>query len=169
MSSELPLHLKPFHLKYSFLCIVAIFGLSACVRTELFEKNVAIPGHAWTYSFKPQITFDIQDTSASYHIFVVVRHTDAFRYNNLWVRLKSSAPGDSTVSTQQFDLPLAVQNRWTGTGMDDIFEHRILLYRQPVKFSKPGEFSIVIEQVMRENPLLEMLNIGIRLEKAERS
>lgn len=155
-------------MKYIAFCLLTVLGLSACIKTDLFEKNVAIPGHAWAYSFKPQIKFDVQDTASSYNIFVVVRHTDAFRYNNLWVRLKSAAPGDSAVVTQQFDLPLATQNKWTGTGMDDIFEHRILLYRRPVKFAKPGELNITIEQVMRENPLPDILNIGIRLEKADR-
>lgn len=155
-------------MKYILFCIAIALSLSACTKTDLFEKNVPIPGHAWAYSFKPQIKFDIVDTTSSYQIFIVVRHTDAFRYNNLWVRLKSAAPGDSAVVTQQFDLPLATQHKWTGTGMDDIFEHRILLYRRPVKFTKPGEFNITLEQVMRENPLPEILNVGIRLEKVDR-
>lgn len=154
-------------MKYTVLCILAALSFTACIKTDLFEKNVAIPGHAWAYSFKPQIRFTIQDTASSYNIFMVVRHNDAFRYNNLWVRLKSAAPGDSSVVAQQFDLPLATQNRWTGTGMDDIYEHRILLYRRPVKFSKPGDFTITIEQVMRENPLPDIMNVGIRLEKVQ--
>jgi gliding motility-associated lipoprotein GldH len=96
-----------------------------------------------------------------------VRHTDAYHFNNLWVKMKSTAPGDSISSSQQFDLPLASQTGWTGTGMDDIYEHRILLYRQPVKFLRQGEYSVVLEQVMRENPLEEILNVGIRLEKVK--
>jgi hypothetical protein len=34
-----------------------------------------------------------------------------------------------------------------------------------VKFSKPGEYKFILEHIMRENPLREVMNIGIRLEK----
>jgi hypothetical protein len=51
--------------------------------------------------------------------------------------------------------------------MDDIFEHRILLYRRPVKFRMQGNYSVTLEQVMRENPLEEIMNVGIRLEKVK--
>lgn len=81
--------------------------------------------------------------------------------------MKSVAPGDSNSTSQQFDLPLASQTGWTGTGMDDIFEHRILLYKQPVKFRRQGDYTVTLEQVMRENPLEEILNVGIRLEKVK--
>ena len=133
----------------------------------MFEKNVAIPGHAWSHSFTPVIGFNITDTASSYHIFIVLRHTDAYRYNNIWVRLKSTAPGDSAATAQQFDLPLARQDRWTGTGMDDLFEHRILLYRRPVRFSRPGSYSVSLQQVMRDDPLQHVMNVGLRLEKVK--
>lgn len=152
-------------MKYIVHTVLGCLLLASCIKTDLYEKNVAIPGHTWEYAFKPRVEFTITDTISSYNIFIVVRHTDAFRYNNLWVRLKSSAPGDTAVTTQQFDLPLATQNRWTGTGMDDIYEHRILLYKRPVRFVRQGQYTVNIEQVMRENPLPHVMNIGLRLEK----
>jgi gliding motility-associated lipoprotein GldH len=124
-----------------------------------------LPDHKWSSTYRPTISFDVQDTSSAYNIFFVVRHTDAFNYNNIWVRVHSQAPGDSARSSQQFDLPLATDNQWTGTGMDDIYEHRILLFRRPVKFSKPGQYHLTLEHVMRENPLEDIMNVGIRLEK----
>jgi gliding motility-associated lipoprotein GldH len=154
-------------LKYLTILLIASLLLGSCARTDLFEKNIALPSHKWEYAFKPTISFNITDTVAYYYIFLVVRHTDAYHFNNLWVKMKSTAPGDSISSTQQFDLPLATQTGWTGTGMDDIYEHRILLYRQPVKFLRQGEYSVTLEQVMRENPLEEILNVGIRLEKVK--
>jgi len=154
-------------LRYIAPVLTVCILFTSCIRTDLFEKNVAIPGHAWAQSFRPRIGFNITDTASSYHIFVVLRHTDAYRYNNIWVRLKSNAPGDSIETVQQFDLPLATQNRWTGTGMDDLYEHRILLYRRPVRFSRPGAYSVTLEQVMRDDPLQHILNVGLRLEKVK--
>ena len=154
-------------MKYLIILFTGVLMLGSCTRTDLYEKNIALPSHQWAYTNKPSITFTITDTVSSYNIFFVVRHTDAFHFNNLWVKLKSTAPGGSISTTQQFDLPLASQTGWTGTGMDDVFEHRILLYRRPVKFLRQGDYSIILEQVMRENPLEEIMNVGVRLEKVK--
>jgi gliding motility-associated lipoprotein GldH len=165
MYCRLPLLDKPSNLKYLLTIFIGSLLLYSCARTDLFEKNVSFPNHKWDNAFKPTITFNIEDTLSAYNIFLVVRHMDAYHFNNLWVKIKSKAPGDSISATQQFDLPLASQKEWMGVGMDDIFEHRILLYQRPVKFQKQGTYTVILEQVMRENPLEEIMNVGLRLEK----
>jgi gliding motility-associated lipoprotein GldH len=145
---------------YCFLVLTV-----SCETIDLFEKNVSVPGRAWDYSFKPEISFEIRDTAAYYQVYFVVRHTDAYGYNNIWIKANSKAPGDSSFSSQRFDCPLATNDRWTGSAMDDIYEHRILLYNQPVKFRRSGTYTVQLEQVMRENPLKHVLNLGIRIEK----
>ena len=142
-----------------------VLMLNACNQQELFEKNIEIPNYQWKSNFSPEINFTITDTSSAYRIFFVMRHANAYRYNNLWISLKSTSPGSNSAQEQRFDLPLAASDQWLGTGMDDIFEHRILLYREPVKFKTFGKYSITITQIMRDNPLLYVMNVGIRLEK----
>lgn len=70
-----------------------------------------------------------------------------------------------TPTIQQFDLPLATNNQWNGTGMDDIFEQRILLSQRSLRVKKAGIYEFTIQHIMREDPLQEILNVGIRLEK----
>jgi gliding motility-associated lipoprotein GldH len=139
--------------------------LSSCTRTSLFEKNVSLPGGKWPMELKPKVTFEITDTTADYNVFFVIRHTEAYGYNNIYVRIGSSAAGDSATATKVFDLPLASQNKWLASGMDDIYEHRILLYSRPVRFLKPGTYTFTLEQLMRENPLEHVMNVGLRVEK----
>ena len=142
-----------------------ILLIGSCTQANLFEKNVSLPGNKWPVELKPKVTFEITDTASSYHVFFVVRHTEAYGYNNLYVRIGSSAAGDSANVTKVFDLPLASQNKWLASGMDDIYEHRILLYSQPVRFRKPGTYTFTLEQLMRENPLEHVMNVGLRVEK----
>ena len=141
-------------------------SFAACNKLDIFEKNISVPNYKWAYSQQPQIDFTISDTAALYKVFVVLRHTDAYRYNNIWLNIGTRFPGDNSFKYQRFDLKLGNDaSGWEGTGMDDIFEHRILLFRRPLKFSKPGEYKFVLEHIMRQNPLLEVMNVGIRLEK----
>lgn len=150
--------------KFISTAIIAIF-LVSCEETGLFEKVVFVPKQQWANSFQPEFSFDITDTSSSYRVYFLVRHADAYEYNNLWIRLHSQLPGDTSWRSERFDIPLASQDKWLGSGMDDIFDHRVLLYRDPVKFSKPGRYQIRIEQHMRIDPLPYIFNTGLRVEK----
>lgn len=133
----------------------------------MFEKTVQIPGQSWLYNNKPSFTFNITDTTSHYNIFIVLRHTDAYKYNNIWLSLSSQLPGD-TMRSQNIDLTLGTDAKgWEGNGMDDIFEVRKIITSGPVAFKKPGNYTFTIEQIMRENPLKHILNIGLRVEKVK--
>ncbi len=151
--------------RISFCFLLLFIFLSGCARIDLFEKAVTLPKQEWALANRPEITFDIKDTSASYKVYFIVRHTDAYRYNNLWIKLYSKLPGEQTERSDRYEIPLSTDSRWLGTGMDDIFDHRVLLYHDPVKFFKPGRYTLRLEQDMRVDPLENVLNVGIRIEK----
>jgi gliding motility-associated lipoprotein GldH len=163
---------KRFSLKNPFLFLLAACSLqlTACsFPSDVFEKDVVIPGQQWESSFRPRIDFTIkdQDTTALYNIYLVLRHSDAYNYNNIWVKGTVQQPGDTASKTQRYDLTLATNDKgWLGSGMDDIYEHRILIQPE-TKFRRPGTYSFMLEQIMREDPLKHVLNIGVRVEKAK--
>jgi gliding motility-associated lipoprotein GldH len=146
---------------------LTIFATSCNNTIGVYEKNVEIPNFAWDSSYKPQFSFEITDTISLYNIYVVVRHTDAYRYNNIWMNVYTMVPRD-TLNKQRLDLRLATDDKgWLGTGMDDIFEHRILITSAPQKLSKSGIYTFRLENIMREDPLPHVMNVGIRVEKAK--
>jgi len=167
----LPLYKFCASLKKDLLALSAAFCLllTSCSQPgHLYEKDVTIPGQQWAASFQPTFTFDISgaDTADLYNVYIVLRHTDAYNYNNIWIRGTARVPGDSTAQSQRYDLSLADnQKGWTGSGMDDIFEHRIEIQHR-TRFNHPGVYSITLEQIMREDPLRHVLNVGVRIEKA---
>jgi gliding motility-associated lipoprotein GldH len=124
-------------------------------------------GNAWSANQQPEFVFEVKDTVSSYQVYFLIRHGDAYEFNNVWIRLNSKLPGDSLVRKDRFDIPLANQNKWLGSGMDDIFDHRVLLYREPVKFSKTGQYTISIGHDMRVEPLDHVFNVGLRIEKVK--
>jgi gliding motility-associated lipoprotein GldH len=152
--------------KNSLSLIVIFFLITACTKVDVFEKNVTIPNHEWSSTFKPEIVFEITDTLSAYNIFAVVRHSDAYRYKNIWLNVYTQAPGD-TINKQQLDLQLATDDKgWLGSGMDDIYEHRILITGKPVAL-RAGTYRFRLENIMREDPLEHVFNVGIRVEKAK--
>ena len=146
--------------------VSCILFLSSCTSTTgVFEKNIAIPKQQWESSFKPEINFTIKDTISLYNIYIVLRHTEAYNFNNIWIKAAVQEPGNPAVKTQQYDLTLATNEKgWLGSAMDDIYENRVLIQPE-TKFKKPGDYHFSLEQIMREDPLKHILNIGIRVEK----
>ena len=48
--------------------------------------------------------------------------------------------------------------------MDDIYENRVWIQQQ-TKFTRPGTYSYTLEQIMWDDPLKNVLNVGVRIEK----
>jgi gliding motility-associated lipoprotein GldH len=149
-----------------FFITVSLLMLASCRKIDLFEKTVAIPKQAWSSTFKPEFRFNIKDTTVPYRVFITLRHNDQYNYNNIWVNLVTKSPGDTTRQVQ-YELPLASKQGWLGAGMGDIYDHRIAItpQDQDLYFRRSGEYIFTLEQVMREDPLQNVLDIGIRLEK----
>jgi len=152
---------------YIFLLLLSAVS---CTTIDLYEKTATIPGHAWKSGFKPSFTFTIKDTSHPYQLYLTLRHTDKYNYNNIFVNISTRQPGMDSAQMARYDLPLGTDEKgWLGSGMDDIYDHLIPLTPagQSFYFRKKGDYTFTIEQIMRQDPLENVLNVGIRLEKKQ--
>lgn len=147
----------------TFCCV-----LSGCLPAPYFQKEESVPQNAWTYTFKPVFSFDITDTTVSYRAYFIIRHTQAYPYSNLWIWMYAKTPGDSVIRKERVNIPLAESTgKWLGRGMGELYEQRMLLDLSGfVDFNKKGTYQISMEQNMRINPLPEVLDVGLRVEKA---
>lgn len=156
--------------------LLAVF-LSSCLPSPVYQSSESIPKTAWAYNFKPAFQFDITDTAALYNAYFLIRHTDAYPFSNIWVWVENKAPDDSTFTRTRVEVPLAKSNgEWLARGDDGItaatstgaiWEHRMPLTKDdaPLRFPKAGRYTIRFEHAMRSNPLPEVLQVGLRIEK----
>jgi gliding motility-associated lipoprotein GldH len=153
--------------KRTLLFLAVITSMAACNwTTGVFEKNYLFDNHEWPAAQKPDISFEITDTNSLYNIFIVLRHTDAYHFNNIYVRATVKEPGELKGRTGDYDLQLATNKGWIGTAMDDIYDVRLLV--QPkTRFRKSGIYHITLEQLMREDPLKNVLSAGLRVERVQ--
>ena len=156
-------NISKFHTLLAAVAVVLLFN--ACTQIEIFEKDTAIPKYEWQQNFYAKGDFLITDTASPYNIYLVLRHTDAYQYNNIWLNVGLQPPGD-TMHVQKVDLSLGDDARgWYGSGMNDIWEVRSLLNNGARRFKQPGKYSFTISQIMRDNPLLNVMSAGLRIEK----
>jgi gliding motility-associated lipoprotein GldH len=147
------------------LCALYCAVFSSCTQVDVFEKNTNIPGYNWKSDFTAGGSFDIKDTAVFYNMFVVLRHTDAYKYENIWLNIGLQAPGDSMRYTR-YNVQLATgATGWEGKGMDDIWEIRKRVETNSQAFKKMGTWKFSINQLMRDNPLPHVMSAGLRVEK----
>ena len=155
--------LQPF-----FFCLLATTVLLAasCRQVAVFEKNTPIPDYKWPLSYAAKGSFQVTDTLSSYNIYIVLRHTDAYEFNNIWLNVGLQSPGDS-LFFQKVDLSLGSDAAgWEGTGMNDIWEVRKPLALNK-RFRKNGEYQFSIFHIMRQDPLKWVMSAGLRVEKVQ--
>lgn len=150
-------------------CIGLLCTMMGCDPLSLYEKSVLLPQQQWKSEYVPAFDFTIADTTARYDVALVLRHRDRYHYNNIWLRVSVTDPQGKAYS---FDTDLLLgtnESGWLGAGMDDIYEHRISLQKEllekNISFRQAGTYRFTIEQLMREDPLQEVMNIGIRIKK----
>ncbi len=156
-------HARKLEIAFCLLLIVNCIFISSCTQLETFEKNTSIPNYQWNSNFKTEGSFLITDTAATYKAYVVLRHTDAYKYNNIWLNVGIAEPGDS-LHFRKVDMQLGTDaDGWAGSGMNDIWELRQLLMIK--RFTKTGTYKFAISQIMRDDPLPAVMSAGMRLEK----
>src|SRR5690606_26639495 len=147
---------------WHWIFVLGLFA-SSCTDTAVLDKNVAIADNTWYYDDPPHLTAHITDTGLLYDIYLNLRHTPDYRYSNVFLLVHQSGPGMAG-TTERVELRLAEPDgRWLGRSTGSIYAHQQLI-KENVRFPDTGLYHFTIEQNMRENPLREIADVGIRVE-----
>lgn len=148
---------------YLLVVLVAVF-FSACDQKRVFESYQSVKDDAWYINQKPTFYLDITDTTSEHTVYFNIRHTGVYKYSNLFVLFTVQGP-KAKPETQRLEFKLAeADGKWLGSGLGDIYSNQIKIMDN-VKFPRKGVYSFSIEQNMRDNPLLGVEDIGVRVEK----
>ncbi len=149
-----------------FLLLFGSMFLLCCNSIEIFEINKTIPHQAWSSNFSAEGNFTITDSISKYDMYVLLRHTDAYKYNNIWLNIGLQYPGD-TMQFKKVNLILGNDRTgWEGTGMDDIWIVKKKLNKLSFSFQQKGKYRFSISNIMRDDPLLHVMSVGLGIEKA---
>src|ERR1043165_1079444 len=142
-------------------CCILLFAccLSSCRPSPQYQDHYNIPGAAWSSTFQPQFKFEITDTAAAYQLFLLIRHTDAYPFSNIWINMDSRGPHDTSFRKVRVEVPLAATSgRWLGRGMGEIWEQRVPInsLQMPAFFPHKGLYTVRLTLDMRRDPLPEI-------------
>ena len=146
-------------------CLGVLLLVAACQNPNvLVDENQPINKARWTYVNPIKIKVPIVDTAAAYTLFINLRHTEEYAYSNIFIRIKQGNPNKTqTVWRKEYTLA-NLDGEWLGTGSGNLRSHQLVLFKNH-HFLHPGTYVFELEQNMRDNPLKEVSDIGLRVEK----
>ncbi len=147
--------------KFFLVIFTLLASLMGCRSDYQIDTNESIPENNWTYAKTAKTTLEVKDPQQAYQVEFKLRHTSAYRYSNLFVVMTLKGEGLYKNTRYQFKLAKA-DGEWLGKGSGDIFSYSFPLLKDH-RFAKAGKYEISIEQNMRDNPLLGISDIGIRI------
>lgn len=141
-----------------------LFLLLACANQPFYDVYESTANRRWHFHEKPTFQVDIEDNKALYDVWVYIRHTGEYEYANLFFLAHESGPKIQDTS-HRHELKLATPDgRWTGQSAGNLYENRLLL-KGSYAFPDTGIYHFSIEQNMRDNPLLDITDIGLKIIK----
>ena len=159
-------------LKNSFLILFLAVIFVSCDKKRVFDQYKTV-GDAWQKDSIATFTFNNQDTTKRYDLFVNLRSNNDYAFNNIFLIVSLEAPGGLTkVDTLQYQMA-EPDGKLMGEGFSDVKESK-LFYKEKHKFSVLGDYKIGIQQAVRqsgkvagEKELKGITEVGFKIEKIE--
>jgi len=143
--------------------LIFIFG--SCGTKPYYSEKIEINKLGWLLD--DEITFNTQvtDTSAIYELQMIIDHQRDYSYENLYLRITTSFP-NIEAKTEQLSIDLAdKKGKWVGKCGSANCECQVYLLEK-FRFPAVGEYKFQIEQFTREDKLLGLNSLELRLLKA---
>lgn len=154
-------------LRSKLLFLVFLFlGLASCDSNLLFEENLKIEEANWDRNQQAQFSFDVVDSSALYNFFINFRHAGDYPYKNLYLFTRITSPNGKTARDTAQMILADNKGRWMGKSIGDIYDYQFK-FKEEFMFPSKGQYTVNIEQAMRDQVLPNVTDIGIRIEKTK--
>ena len=154
------------------LCCLFVFCLVSCDANRIFDEYVSVP-NSWNKDEVVEFKVSPPDTINAYDIFVNIRNSNEYKYNNLFLLVELSHPnGKVKKDTLEYRMTTP-EGEFLGSGFTDVKENK-LWYKQGQVFNESGIYTFKIQHAMRENGNVDgiinlegIIDIGLRIETPE--
>ncbi|MDD6641054.1 MAG: gliding motility lipoprotein GldH [Bacteroidales bacterium] len=143
-----------------------LIAVAACVALVACDNVVYTDcrdvGSGWSKDSVLTFPLTIDDPHGLYQTQIVVRNTDTYRNQNLWLFVDTETPaGTHRCDTVQFFLADEF-GRWVGSGVGTIFEN-VWIYQPRVRYSEAGTYTLRVQHGMRYDTLDGIGEVGVRV------
>lgn len=146
--------------------LMLIVAIQSCDSRQVLDENKEINNFNWKYDQPQKFEVNISDTVSHYNLYVNIRHSFYFDWRNIYVKIKTTLPNDTTFE-RRVNLPLSeAEGKWYGNCIGENCTLKIPI-QSNAKLPMKGKYTFEISQDMRINPLPKIKAVGMRIEKVQ--
>lgn len=146
------------------LLLIMLMGLYSCGKQTVFEKYEKFENNTWNKSKILSFDVPIDNINKSYDVYVVVKNTDNYTYNNLYIGVYINTPaGDTRFKDYYIDLRNEDRS-FTGKLINSLWETKVKIMEKAT-FTKAGIHKFEIYNFMQYVSLSDINEIGLVVEK----
>ena len=158
----------------SKIFVLGLLWLSvSCTDPLVYSEFSSLQEAQWQRSDTLQFDMPITDTINAHHLYINLRNNESYPFSNLFLITTFRGPsGETAVDTLEYEMAKP-NGEWLGEGLGGLKESR-LWFRENIVFPESGVYSIKVTHAMRENGVVEGLDvlqgvtdIGIELERLD--
>ena len=144
--------------------ISLLFILISCDENRIFDDYVSIQNSTWNKNDVVKFEFTLEDTLSENQVYIKIRNTVDYPYSNIYLFTKVDFPdGRILVDTLEYEMTDA-EGKWLGDGVSGI-KNNLLYYKKDVVFYEKGNYIFSVQHGMRNDSLVGVQNIGLRIER----
>jgi gliding motility-associated lipoprotein GldH len=157
--------MRALRVLYILPVILITLYCSGCTDPNaVIDKNTEIDNHNWAYVNPVKYDVNITNADIPYNLYFNLRVTADYKYSNIFVLMHQTGPDKKQLVTR-YEFKLANNDgEWLGNGSGNLYSYQ-MMYKSEYKFPAKGVYHFAIEQNMRDNPLHEVSDVGLRVEK----
>lgn len=153
-------------LAYTCVALLSVLLGGCSDPNAVIDQNTEIVNNNWSYGNKLKYPVKINNADIAYNLCFNLRVTADYKYSNIFILVHESGP-DIQPSAVRYEFTLAnAAGEWYGAGSGNIYSYQVP-FKKGYKFPAKGTYVFEIEQNMRDNPLREVSDVGLRVEKAQ--
>jgi gliding motility-associated lipoprotein GldH len=135
--------------KYIAMLLLGVV-LSSCDSNTIWSESKSISDGFWSKDAVLHFNLPQVDSLATYNVFLTVRNTNDYKYNNLHVIVVLEYPfGKKVIDTIEYRMAKP-DGTWLGSGMGSVKENKLWL-KEGFQFKEAGNYNISITHAMRNN------------------
>lgn len=147
--------------------LLLLLLLPSCHNNEVFNDVKQLPEEGWDKDHIVRFDYLADDTTSTYNLIIDIRNNHEYPYQNFWLFVQSTSP-DSIIYKDTLECVLANNyGRWIGESSGSLY-HLPVLFLSEIKFLKTGHYDFAIAQGMRNDTLVGIKEVGLRIEKVEK-
>jgi len=143
---------------------VGLFLFCACGRMAIYKNRMALDNSQWPVDRVLNFTFQIKDIAQTYDIFLLVKNTQDYPYQNLYIthHLENDAGRLLHQSLKNYILFDLKTGKPLGSGLWRSKQHEFSVL-DGHQFSHPGRYTLKMEHFMRTDTLPGIQTVGIKV------